>query len=185
MPLFQAAIRIAGDPGPPVVAQIKIERERFVLTSGPHTIGDWPVTELNVTHKNDGVHLAVEGEELVIDLNDPGGLVEALAPARRGLRIAKRPPAPKSNRLAEQWRQLPARVRHGVLGVLGLALITIFLPNLVGGILFIAGLVAVLVAGMFWADQMATTKLPWGLSPAKLLVYGAGLILVGGFLILL
>lgn len=76
---FDGKLRLAGDPGGAVRAVFEIDNDRLMVTAGDQEIGNWHLRELTVTHRPEGVALAVEGDELIVAVSDRNGLAEALA----------------------------------------------------------------------------------------------------------
>lgn len=62
---------------------LDLTEERLLLHTGRSMIGDWSLEDLLIRGEDDGFHIRVEGEEVVITTNDDPGLAIEL-----GLRAA-------------------------------------------------------------------------------------------------
>lgn len=80
MARFDGKVRLAGDQSAGVHAVFQVDNNRLVITAGEHEIGNWHLKDLTVTHRPEGVSVAVEGDELIFAVRDRVGLAEALAP---------------------------------------------------------------------------------------------------------
>jgi hypothetical protein len=62
---------------------VDLTEERMILHTGSTILGDWALDELRIRGEDDGFHVRLEGEEVIIRTNDDPGLALEL-----GLRSA-------------------------------------------------------------------------------------------------
>jgi hypothetical protein len=98
MPEFQGTIRLEDGDG--LASSLLIDDGRLLVTAGEHEIGNWAINELSAVRQNGEFRLNVEDDELVVGVNDPVGLSEALgikddAPKQRRV---KKPKAEKKSK---------------------------------------------------------------------------------------
>lgn len=71
MSTFDAFLRIEDTDEAPLSVVIDLtEDERVVVHAGEVEIGDWARDQMRLTARDDGFHLLVEGEEMVLDVRD-------------------------------------------------------------------------------------------------------------------
>lgn len=70
---YDGTLRMPHEPGPGLGVRIDLDDERLRVTAGEVEIGDWSLDELIVAAKEDGFHIRVEGEEVVITTDDDPG----------------------------------------------------------------------------------------------------------------
>lgn len=95
---YEGRLRLPGERGPGVKVHIDLDDEHCQVTSGEIEIGHWSLEELHVMAKEDGFHVLVEGEEIVLTTNDDPGFAVAL-----GVRNA--PPLLR-RQISERMREL-------------------------------------------------------------------------------
>lgn len=57
---------------------VDIEAETLSIRSGTNIIGTWPLSQIGIRGEDDGFHLRVEGEELVLVTTDEAGFALAV-----------------------------------------------------------------------------------------------------------
>jgi hypothetical protein len=64
---FEGSIRLVGERGAGLPVHINLTDDHHLHLATDHEeLGDWPITEIAVTAKDDGFHLRAEGDEIVI-----------------------------------------------------------------------------------------------------------------------
>lgn len=82
-------------------AEFHIDTNRLEIQTGSDQLGSWALDELNVERRGDGIHLDLDGEDVVVSVPDTEAFVSEVAPPGRSKpRHAKkgRRPAPKASR---------------------------------------------------------------------------------------
>lgn len=49
---------------------VDLDAERLVITAGNEILGSWPLSQVGVRGEDDGFHLRIEGEEVVLSTDD-------------------------------------------------------------------------------------------------------------------
>lgn len=80
---YDGSLRLKQTDADALEVLVDLTDERLLLHTGTSVIGDWPLSELLIRGEDDGFHLRVEGEEVVVKTNDDVGLAIEL-----GLRSA-------------------------------------------------------------------------------------------------
>ena len=70
MASFDARLRLVGQSGLPLGVEIDITGERLVVMTGPQLLADWPLHEITISTRADGLHVEAEGEEIVLNVPD-------------------------------------------------------------------------------------------------------------------
>ena len=73
---FKGTIRL--DDGDGLDTILTVDSGRFIAKAGEHEIGNWAVDELGIDRHNSEFRIKVEGEELVVSVEDPAGFTEIL-----------------------------------------------------------------------------------------------------------
>ena len=73
---FEGTIKLEDGDG--LATSLLVDDGRLRVTAGEHEIGNWAINELSAVHRNGEFRLSVEDDELVVGVNDPAGLSEAL-----------------------------------------------------------------------------------------------------------
>jgi hypothetical protein len=90
------------------VFDIDVDTDTLSVTTGEEELGTWPLDSLSVEHHGDGLHMALDGEEIVVNVRDQESFAAAVAfhqPKRKGSRRAER----RASRLEGQRDSRPAR----------------------------------------------------------------------------
>lgn len=74
---------MANPDGPALQVLVNLTEERMILHTDSKVLGDWSLGELLIRGEDDGFHVRLEGEEVIIRTNDDPGLALEL-----GLRSA-------------------------------------------------------------------------------------------------
>lgn len=199
MEAFEGTLRLANHPTETVRATVRIDGNRITVTAGRHLIGDWDVARTGLQLRDDGLHLRVEGEDVILILDDPTAVQQVLpgkvrmssTPTTAPAVVADEdpppsipaPPAavePSTRQLARRvWVNLPRTWKLGGLG--GVLVITLgfFAPLTVAGITMLVGGM-LLVTGIFATDDpLLTARLPGSPEPTTLILVGVGIMLLG------
>lgn len=80
---FQGSLRLRDEDGPGLSVVIDLEGETLSIRSGESVIGTWPLSDVGIRGEDDGFHLRVDGEEVVVTTDDETGFALAV-----GLRSA-------------------------------------------------------------------------------------------------
>ncbi len=196
MEAFEGTLRLARQPAETVRAVVRIDGNRITVMAGRHLIGDWDVNRTGLQIRADGLHLRVEGEDVILTLDDPAD-VQRILPAK--VRTAALPPpppapvpvpeptvAPDEASSPSTWallRRAIATVPRGwKLGAVGGILVIVlgfFAPLTVAGITMLIGGM-LLVTGIFATDDpLLTARLPGSPEPMTLILVGVGIMLLG------
>ncbi|MDF1597009.1 MAG: hypothetical protein P1T08_13095 [Acidimicrobiia bacterium] len=74
MPTFEGSLQIAGDAGTKMPAGIRVDGGRLMILVGTaDEIGNWSLAGLDIRRKSGAFVLEVEGEQLLISVDDPEG----------------------------------------------------------------------------------------------------------------
>lgn len=107
MPIFDGSLQIAGDTDTKMPAGIRVDGGRLTILAGPsEEIGSWSLTGLDIRRKSGAFVLNVEGEQLLISVEDPDSFVRLV-----DLNEDPEPPAPstKERRTRKQKKQRPPK----------------------------------------------------------------------------
>lgn len=63
---YEGKLRVPGDIGPSLGVTVDLSDSRIRVAAGPSEIGDWDLSEVMVNAEEDGFHMRVEGEELIL-----------------------------------------------------------------------------------------------------------------------
>ena len=80
MEQFDGTFRLAGSRDS-LNATFSVTNGSLRVVAGDYEIGNWPLQDVRLTTAGDGLHLMVEGEDLVVKMRDPGGFAEAIEEA--------------------------------------------------------------------------------------------------------
>ena len=70
MSSFAARLRMPGRSKLPMGVEVDIFRERMTVMAGDQQVGDWALEELDIESQSDGFHVAVDGEEIILNVTD-------------------------------------------------------------------------------------------------------------------
>ncbi|MDX1469274.1 MAG: hypothetical protein R3258_08025 [Acidimicrobiia bacterium] len=72
MSVYTARLYLPDQTKLPLNVQVDVTDELLVLKSGDQEVADWPIESLAVVKRSDGFHITVDGEEMLLDVGDPG-----------------------------------------------------------------------------------------------------------------
>lgn len=99
MSRFEGDLRVAGEHGEPLHVLIDITADRLILQTPEEQLGSWSRDEVRINALDDGFHVRVEGDEIILELKED---VDADFALEAGLRSG--PPLLR--------RKMAARLRH-------------------------------------------------------------------------
>ena len=99
---FQGSMTLTGSQPTTVSVEIHLDTERLSFRSGGVEIGNWSLEDVKVRAALDGLHIVVEGEDMVLHTNDDARLAIAF-----GIRSA--PPLLRRQMAAAMRDEPPAR----------------------------------------------------------------------------
>lgn len=84
-----------GDDDSPLDVVIDLENERMLIRTRSMVLGEWSLGDVGVHSENDGFHLRIEGEQVVLTTQDDAGFateigLRAASPRLRRLMGARR-----------------------------------------------------------------------------------------------
>lgn len=84
-----------GDDDSPLDVVIDLENERMLIRTRTMVLGEWSLNDVGVHSQNDGFHLRIEGEQVVLRTTDDAGFateigLRAASPRLRRLMGARR-----------------------------------------------------------------------------------------------
>lgn len=92
---FTGSVKMAGESADAINVRVHLDDEKIVVSSSDGaTIGEWPLGAVGIASRQDGFHLRIEGEEMVLRTEDD---------ARFALELGLATP---NNRLARQMARL-------------------------------------------------------------------------------
>ena len=72
-----------GDDESPLDVVIDLENERMLIRTRTMVLGEWSLSDVGVQSANDGFHLRIEGEQVILTTQDDAGFATEI-----GLRSA-------------------------------------------------------------------------------------------------
>ena len=72
MSVYTARLYLPDQAKLPLNIQVDIADDVMALKSGDRQVAEWPVDSLEVVKRSDGFHITVGGEEMLLDVSDPG-----------------------------------------------------------------------------------------------------------------
>jgi hypothetical protein len=84
-----------GDDDSPLDVVIDLENERMLIRTRSTVLGEWSLSDVGVHSENDGFHLRIEGEQVILTTQDDAGFateigLRAASPRLRRLMGARR-----------------------------------------------------------------------------------------------
>ena len=182
MERFEGTVQLAGDAGS-LKAVLLVGDNRLRVRTSHHEIGEWELSELSPRMRPDGCHIVAEGEELIVRVDEPMRLAEAIGPRVTNPgdgSLLGADPRTNPHRL-ERWRlragSFMARVPLGAklvgVALLITALLLLTAPLVLSALLMVAGLAALIAGGYALMDPFTAVRLPDPLSPHRLIRGGA------------
>lgn len=98
-------------------AVFEVFDETLRVRSGDEVLGTWALPDISVENRVDGIHVSLDGEQVVVTVPNPDAFTDAIAPARRRPRgrrdkkrvKAKRAARPTNSRRPPRRRKAAAR----------------------------------------------------------------------------
>lgn len=81
MSSFKGSLQVAATADV-IDADFLVDGDHLEVRSGEDKLGSWPARDLQVERRGDGVHLVLDGEDVVVNVADPDSFVAAIAPPR-------------------------------------------------------------------------------------------------------
>lgn len=77
---FTGQLRLPHESGrePGLKVVVDLIDEKLEIRSGPSLIGSWPMSEVGIRGEDNGFHLRIEGEELILEMDDDPGFALAI-----------------------------------------------------------------------------------------------------------
>lgn len=107
MPTFDGSLQIAGEAATKMPAGIRVDGGQLTILAGPsEEIGSWSLGKLDIRRKSGAFVLTVEGEQLLISVDDPDSFVRLV-----NINDDAQPPAPvaKERRSRKQKKARPPK----------------------------------------------------------------------------
>lgn len=183
---FEGSVRTPGDPFE-VAAVLRVEKDKLVVTSNEHELGTWALKDVSARLRPDGCHLTVGGEELIVTVTHPALLAGAIGAEWTDPPDADRTDqsagvAPELDEAAPEsdsvGRQVPDGWKVAGLTVVLMAILWVFIPIALVGLLLILGTGLLLVGTLAAVDPFTAVRLPERVTAARLLVVGAVVVAV-------
>ncbi len=70
MGTFDGSLKLPGETGPGLNVEIDLTDDVIAVRSIAGDIGAWPRSQVRINALDDGFHLRVEGEEVILDVTD-------------------------------------------------------------------------------------------------------------------
>lgn len=91
-------------------ASFVVDDDRLAVHTGDDELGTWPISELDVERRGDGVHVNLGGEDVVVTVPDLDSFVSEIAPPKKRRKKSKhskkhRSPAPEQSLQAPKQRK--------------------------------------------------------------------------------
>ncbi len=186
-------------------AVVTIDQGMIKLVSGTSELGQWRLTQVVIAEYDErSVALRVEDDELMLYLQEHVRFLRETEPYRRPEPKRRRPEHDAFRRnteptqsLGEEMRKEVSRevsgvadeIRHLMRSIepgpvlwvaLGVFLVLVFfLPTALVGVLLLAGVVALAVGAIAYADSGVALKIPEPLTPTTLVAVGVVAVAVG------
>lgn len=181
-------------------ATVYVERASIRINSGPTQLGEWKLYQVQIEERDPtSIIFRADQEELILKLKEHASFLAETANYRTDTGRARRLRTHEAFRqeeeegpslseelkqdvtrevsgVADEIRELWAMVPRGRPLWIALAvflLLLVFLPALVVGVLFAAGVIALLVGAISYAETSLALRLPEALSPVRLIAIGA------------
>ncbi|MDH4119607.1 MAG: hypothetical protein OEX04_12750 [Acidimicrobiia bacterium] len=75
---FNGKLLLQDMAGTKVKVHIDLDAERLLIKVGDKKIGEWPLDEVGVRGEDDGFHLRIEGEEVIVTTDDDPGFARMI-----------------------------------------------------------------------------------------------------------
>ena len=180
--MFEGTVRLAGDSSS-LKAVLLVGDNRLTVKTSHHEIGDWELSELFSRMRSDGCHIVAEGEELIVTVDEPMRLAEAIGPSVANPgdgSLLRTDPRPEQH-WPGRWQRLAGIRLTGVPMAAKLTLVAlvtagglfITAPVVLIALMMAAGLVGLIAGGYALMDPFMAVRLPDPLTPQWLIRGGA------------
>lgn len=189
MEVFEGTVRLSGD-ATRLQAVLLVAEDRLRITHREHELGNWSLADLSTELMEDGCHIGVEGEELIVSVPEPLLFAEAIGPrlSRPGdgslLRSIREKGEPDglARRAGAVVRRVPGAARASTIGAMAALGFAIWVPIVLVALVLLAALAALVVGSWSSMDSYVAVRLPHPVTPA-MLVRGGAAGLVGAMLL--
>lgn len=90
MSRFEGSLRLPGEAGPGLSITLDLDAERISMFAGSQNIGGWSLAEIGIRGEDDGFHLIIDGEEIIISTEDDAGFALAVGLQSASPRMRRR-----------------------------------------------------------------------------------------------
>ncbi len=80
---FEGSLKMQGEDGSGLDVVIDLENERMLIRTKHTVLGEWSLDDVGVHSENDGFHMRIEGEQVILSTKDDAGFATEI-----GLRSA-------------------------------------------------------------------------------------------------
>lgn len=70
MTSFDARLRLAGQPGLPLGVVVDLTGKQMSVNVEGRELASWSLEEIEIAQNSDGFHIEVEGEEVILNVNE-------------------------------------------------------------------------------------------------------------------
>ncbi len=70
MASFDARFRLAGQPGLPLGVVVDLTGKQMSVTVDGQQLASWYLEDIEIEQNSDGFHIEVEGEEVILNVNE-------------------------------------------------------------------------------------------------------------------
>lgn len=70
MTSFDARLRLVGKPGLPLGVVVDLTGKQMSVIVDGHELASWSLEEIEIAQNPDGFHIEVEGEEVILNVNE-------------------------------------------------------------------------------------------------------------------
>lgn len=91
---FEGSLKMPGEGGSGLDVVIDLENERMLIRTKNTVLGEWSLDDVGVHSQNDGFHMRIEGEQVILSTQDDAGFaieigLRAASPRLRRLMAAR------------------------------------------------------------------------------------------------
>ena len=70
---FEGSLKMQGETGTGINVEIDLEHERLLIKTRSTVLGEWSLSDVGIQSANDGFHLRIEGEQVILTTTDDAG----------------------------------------------------------------------------------------------------------------
>ena len=70
---FEGSLKMQGEAGTGINVEIDLENERLLIKTRSTVLGEWALSDVGIQSANDGFHLRIEGEQVILTTTDDAG----------------------------------------------------------------------------------------------------------------